>query len=148
MSGDATGSADHSTSTSTPHKRDDLRHPQGPVPSRRYHPGRISLGGDSLGTVAWEINLHPEVEQWFLALADDDADGVADAIETLAEHGPGLGRPLVNRISSSRYHHMKELRPVTARGRIRILFCFDPTARPSSWSRATRPASGARGTSA
>ena len=76
--------------------------------------------------VSWDVNLHPAVEQWFLALPDDEADGVSDAIDALAEHGPGLGRPLVDRINASRYHHMKELRPITSHGRVRILFCFDP----------------------
>ena len=76
--------------------------------------------------MSWEINLHPDVEQWFLALPDEESDGVSDAIDVLAEQGPGLGRPLVDRISGSKYHHMKELRPITAHSRVRILFCFDP----------------------
>lgn len=38
--------------------------------------------------------------------------------------GPGLGRPLVDRIAGSRHTNMKELRPL--RGNVRILFVFDP----------------------
>ena len=49
------------------------------------------------------------------------------AIDKPAEAGPTLGRPLVDRIKASRYHHMKELRPASSgRTEIRILFAFDP----------------------
>ncbi|WP_261570638.1 type II toxin-antitoxin system RelE/ParE family toxin [Frankia gtarii] len=78
----------------------------------------------------WEIVLHPEVEQWFLDLCRMDsasADLVAEAIDVLAEHGPGLGRPLVDRLKGSTYHHMKELRPGSAgTTEIRLIFAFDP----------------------
>src|SRR6478672_4705865 len=49
----------------------------------------------------WEIRLHPEVEAWFLDLCRVDADSadlVAEAIDLLAEQGPALGRPLVDRL--------------------------------------------------
>lgn len=74
--------------------------------------------------------LHREVETWFLDLCRTDpatADGVADAIDQLAQQGPGLGRPLVDRIQGSRFHNMKELRPPsTGHSEIRMLFAFDP----------------------
>jgi hypothetical protein len=78
----------------------------------------------------WEIKLHAEVEAWFLNLCRADpvsADLVAEAIDLLAEHGPALGRPLVDRVQASRFHNMKELRP-GSRGttEIRMLFAFDP----------------------
>lgn len=80
--------------------------------------------------MAWEISLHEDVERWFLGLCRDDtatADGVADAIEQLAMIGPALGRPLVDRIHSSRHHNMKELRPPSAgASKVRLLFAFDP----------------------
>ena len=80
--------------------------------------------------VTWEINLHPEVEKWFLALAQDApeiANQVAAAIDMLAEDGPSLSRPMADRIKASRHHHMKELRPRTSSGtEIRLLFAFDP----------------------
>jgi hypothetical protein len=53
----------------------------------------------------WEVNLHPEVEEWFLHLCRTDsisADLVAEAIDLLVEHGPALGRPLVDRLRGSR----------------------------------------------
>jgi hypothetical protein len=80
--------------------------------------------------VSWEVLLHPEVEAWFLGLCRDDpvtADGISDAIDQLVEQGPGLGRPLVDRIQGSRFHNMKELRPPSAgSSEIRMLFAFDP----------------------
>jgi hypothetical protein len=71
---------------------------------------------------SWEIILHPEVDAWYLTLNQKTAETVTDAIDYLAEHGPGLGRPTVDSIEGSRHHNMKELRT----GTIRILFCFDP----------------------
>ena len=44
------------------------------------------------------------------------------AIDTLANVGPGLGRPLVDTIYGSSIANLKELRP----GTVRILFAFDP----------------------
>jgi len=41
--------------------------------------------------------------------------------------GPTLGRPIVDRVKGSSLHHLKELRPGSARAsEIRILFAFDP----------------------
>ncbi len=52
---------------------------------------------------------------------------VVDAIDRLAEGGPGLGRPLVDRLEGSQVHNLKELRPGSAgRSEIRLLFVFDP----------------------
>lgn len=79
----------------------------------------------------WDIKLHSEVEAWFLDLCVTDpvsADRVSEAIDLLAEHGPSLGRPLVDRLKGSRYHNMKELRPGSAgASEIRLIFAFDPT---------------------
>lgn len=47
------------------------------------------------------------------------------AIEMLEEHGPALGRPVVDTVTGSRYHNMKELRAGTRRA----LFAFDPSRR-------------------
>jgi hypothetical protein len=78
----------------------------------------------------WEVRLHPEVETWFLTLCRTDpasADLVAEAIDLLAEHGPALGRPLVDRLKGSTFHHMKELRPGSAgTSEVRMIFAFDP----------------------
>lgn len=78
----------------------------------------------------WEINLHAEVETWFLELCQSDpvsADLVGEAIDLLAEQGPALGRPLVDRLKGSRFHHMKELRPGSSgASEVRMIFAFDP----------------------
>jgi hypothetical protein len=80
--------------------------------------------------VGWDVELHADVNKWFEGLCDADpwcADRVEEAIDVLAEVGPTLGRPLVDRIAGSRYHNMKELRPAsTGSTEIRILFVFDP----------------------
>jgi hypothetical protein len=76
---------------------------------------------DELGII-----LVPEVHDWFLGLDALSSDLVKDAVELLAERGPLLGRPLADRISGSRLHNLKELRPGSAgRTEIRILYIFD-----------------------
>ncbi len=41
------------------------------------------------------------------------------------ERGPDLGRPVVDRIQTSRHHNMKELRAAQG-GALRVPFMFDP----------------------
>jgi hypothetical protein len=49
------------------------------------------------------------------------------AVDLLAEHGPNLGRPLVDRLKGSRFHNMKELRPgSTGRSEMQLISAFDP----------------------
>ncbi|HZD15257.1 MAG TPA: type II toxin-antitoxin system RelE/ParE family toxin [Pseudonocardiaceae bacterium] len=78
----------------------------------------------------WEIFLTDEVNGWLddLATVDDGSyRQVVYAIEALAEAGPNLGRPLVDRIKSSAIHNLKKLRPGSAgTTEVRILFVFDP----------------------
>lgn len=80
--------------------------------------------------MGWDVELHADVDKWFESLCDADpccADLVEQAIDVLAEAGPTLGRPLVDRITGSYYHNLKELRPAsTGSTEIRILFIFDP----------------------
>jgi hypothetical protein len=80
--------------------------------------------------VAWDLYLTDEVDRWLDELAVSDADSYAQVvagIEVLAEVGPSLGRPLVDRVKGSRLHGMKELRPGSAGStEIRVLFVFDP----------------------
>ncbi|MFI6734341.1 type II toxin-antitoxin system RelE/ParE family toxin [Nonomuraea sp. NPDC050451] len=70
----------------------------------------------------WDVYLVDEVRDWIDGLDDATLTRVVQAIDTLAEGGPGLGRPLVDTIASSRIPNLKELRP----GTVRILFTFDP----------------------
>ncbi|MFE3447571.1 type II toxin-antitoxin system RelE/ParE family toxin [Nonomuraea sp. NPDC059194] len=75
----------------------------------------------------WEIRVTNEIRQWIYALDEPSRIQVVDAIDRLAEAGPGLGRPLVDKLEASRIHNLKELRPGSAgRSEIRILFVFDP----------------------
>lgn len=80
--------------------------------------------------MGWEIYLTDEVSDWLDHLLEHDVDShrqVVAAVEALAEAGPNLGRPLVDRIKASALHNLKELRPGSAgRSEIRVLFVFDP----------------------
>jgi hypothetical protein len=74
--------------------------------------------------VEWEIEYTDEFGDWYAALTERQQNAIAEAVELLAEDGPGLGRPTVDTIKESRHAHMKELRP--RGGNLRILFAFDP----------------------
>ncbi|MEV4072530.1 type II toxin-antitoxin system RelE/ParE family toxin [Nonomuraea fuscirosea] len=70
----------------------------------------------------WDVYIVDEVREWIEQLDDATHRRVVQAIDALAEGGPGLGRPLVDTITASRLQNLKELRP----GTVRILFAFDP----------------------
>ncbi|MEU8381253.1 type II toxin-antitoxin system RelE/ParE family toxin [Streptosporangium sp. NPDC048865] len=75
----------------------------------------------------WEIRVTNEIRDWIQALDVGSRLQVVHAVDRLAEAGPGLGRPLVDKLEGSRVHSLKELRPGSAgRSEIRILFVFDP----------------------
>jgi hypothetical protein len=77
----------------------------------------------------WEVDIEL-IEDWLDEADPDTFDQVIAAIRLLADHGPGLGRPLVDSIVGSRHKNMKELRPGSAgRSEVRILFAFDPKRR-------------------
>lgn len=80
--------------------------------------------------MAWIVVLLEEVETWYDNLCVDDektAALVAAAIDLLEQDGPGLARPLADRIEGSKLHNLKELRPGSSGGsEVRILFVFDP----------------------
>jgi hypothetical protein len=75
--------------------------------------------------VVWEIEVTDEFVEWWLGLTADQQESLTDRVDLLAERGPDLGRPVVDRIQSSRHHNMKELR-AALRGALRVLFAFDP----------------------
>lgn len=75
--------------------------------------------------VVWEVEVTDEFESWWDGLTVDQQESLTDRIGLLAERGPGLGRPVVDRIQSSRHHNMKELR-ASQDGALRVLFMFDP----------------------
>lgn len=70
----------------------------------------------------WDIYLVDEVKEWIFQLDPPAFKRVTQALDLLAEAGPGLGRPLVDVIHGSTIANLKELRP----GSIRILFVYDP----------------------
>ncbi|WIM95866.1 type II toxin-antitoxin system RelE/ParE family toxin [Actinoplanes oblitus] len=75
----------------------------------------------------WEIFATDEFYAWADTLDRASLRHLVQAIDQLAEVGPGLGRPLVDHIEGSRVHNMKELRPGSSgRSEIRALFVFDP----------------------
>ncbi len=74
--------------------------------------------------MGWEVEYTDEFGEWFSALDESAQDAIVAAVEVLEERGPGLGKPLVDTISGTRYPNMKELRPLVRN--IRILFAFDP----------------------
>jgi hypothetical protein len=74
----------------------------------------------------WEVEVTAQFVAWYDALDETAADAVGVVIDVLADRGPALGRPLVDRIKGSAFHHMKELRVSTGGRRLRVLFAFDP----------------------
>lgn len=72
----------------------------------------------------WEVEYTDEFGAWFSRLAADEQEAIAGAVRMLEERGPGLGRPYVDTIKTSRHAHLKELRPPI--GHVRVLFAFDP----------------------
>jgi hypothetical protein len=67
------------------------------------------------------------IDSWLDSLDDDSADQVLAALTILRDHGPALGRPLVDSVRRSRHKNMKELRPGSrGRSELRVLFAFDP----------------------
>ncbi|SNY54484.1 Phage derived protein Gp49-like [Paractinoplanes atraurantiacus] len=63
-----------------------------------------------------------EVRDWIDSLDSASHKRIVEALDLLAEIGPGLGRPPVDTIRGSTIANLKELRS----GSVRILFAFDP----------------------
>ena len=62
---------------------------------------------------------------WWGQLSVEQQEALTDRVDLLSERGPDLGRPVVDRIVSSRHQNMKELRAAKD-GALRVLFVFDP----------------------
>jgi hypothetical protein len=73
----------------------------------------------------WEVEVTDQFIEWWSMLSDVQREAVTDRVDLLAERGPDLGRPVVDRIHSSRHQSMKELRAAKD-GALRVLFSFDP----------------------
>ncbi len=72
--------------------------------------------------MAWNIEYTDQFEDWWRLLTEDEQDRIAASVQLLSIHGPSLGRPAVDNITTSRHPNMKELRA----GTTRTLFAFDP----------------------
>jgi hypothetical protein len=77
-----------------------------------------------LGSV-WEVEVTDEFLAWWSGLTMEQQESLTARVDLLAERGPDLGRPIVDRIHTSRHHRMKELRAAQD-GALRVLFMFDP----------------------
>ncbi|MBM7824385.1 hypothetical protein JOD55_000212 [Arcanobacterium pluranimalium] len=77
----------------------------------------------------WDLDVEL-ITEWIISLDKKSQQQVIAALELLQEHGPTLGRPLVDSVTASRHKNMKELRPGSSgRTELRILFAFDPKRR-------------------
>jgi hypothetical protein len=75
--------------------------------------------------LSYEINFTDEFGMWWDDLTAAQQEDITARVELLAEHGPLLGRPTVDRVASSAFHNMKELR-CSSDGALRVLFAIDP----------------------
>jgi hypothetical protein len=73
----------------------------------------------------FEINFTDDFGTWWGGLSATQQEDITARVELLAEHGPSLGRPTVDRVVSSAFPNMKELR-CSSDGALRVLFAFDP----------------------
>jgi hypothetical protein len=80
--------------------------------------------------VPHKLVMTRQVRDWLRTLRSGDPVTrrlVAEAIDHFLDDGPALGRPLADRITGSRLHNLKELRPGSSgASEVRILFIFDP----------------------
>lgn len=75
----------------------------------------------------WVVEIHPAVRLWIFEQDEKTQDGFLDAVQSLREKGPNLGRPLVDTVLGSKFKNLKELRPGSSgSSEIRALFAFDP----------------------
>lgn len=77
----------------------------------------------------WDVDT-ALIDSWIFTLSRRERARMVAVISMLADFGPGLGRPHVGKIVSSRHSQMKELRVSGDFGReLRELFCFAPDRR-------------------
>lgn len=68
----------------------------------------------------FQIVMSQEVQDWMDGLPNKLLERFIASLKLLEEHGPNLGRPLVDQIKGSSIRNLKELRM----GQYRILFTF------------------------
>lgn len=77
----------------------------------------------------WAISFHRDFVAEFQTLRESVQVEALARLALLAEFGPGLGRPAVDTLKSSRYANLKELRFDVDRGVWRMAFAFDARRR-------------------
>lgn len=73
----------------------------------------------------YEVNFTEEFGRWWDTLTTEQQEDITARVTLLEQHGPALRRPVVDRVTSSSFHNMKELR-CSSDGALRVLFAFDP----------------------
>ena len=73
----------------------------------------------------YEVSFTDEFGGWWENLTIDQQEDITARVELLVTEGPALGRPVVDRVATSSFHNMKELR-CSSDGALRVLFAFDP----------------------
>jgi hypothetical protein len=68
-----------------------------------------------------DVEVTDQFIEWWEELTGDQQDSVTDRVHLLADRGPALGRPAVDRVHTSRHHNMKDLRAAKD-GSLRVLF--------------------------
>ena len=98
----------------------------------------------------YEVNFTDEFGEWWERLTVSQQEDITARAELLEELGPTLGRPVVDRVKTSAFHNMKELR-CSSGGALRVL-CLSVgtspvTGMPGTTGRSRRPTSCTRDTS-
>ena len=74
----------------------------------------------------WSI-AYEYIVPWLDEQDDETVAYIFAAFEHLEQHGPALGRPLVDTLRGTQVKNLKELRPASPGAtEVRILFAFDP----------------------
>ena len=76
--------------------------------------------------MAWEIEFTDEFGEWWEGLTEDAQDDVDFGVNLLREHGPALTRPYADRVHSSDFPNMRELRVQHEGHPYRVLYAFNP----------------------
>lgn len=76
--------------------------------------------------MVWEVEYTDEFGGWWEGLTAAQQEELVARVELLEQHGPALGRPVVDQVHRSRHPNMKELRAQADGAHLRVLFCFDP----------------------
>lgn len=74
----------------------------------------------------WTVITTDLFNEWFEQQDEATQEKILAGLLVLEQHGPSLGRPLVDTVYDSKFTNMKELR-IQHRGRpLRAFFAFDP----------------------